>query len=324
METTGLADSKLADALRQYATDRFSGDLQVDGQPGGTIHLTDGRISACETSGAPSLEVILLRSQRVSETDWDAAFTAAAANERQMTTELVDRGLLGAGEVEALLRIALADAVFAIVTGQVDGWTEAPPADCLLPLTPAARSGWLLAEAARRGQVLASFPEPLVSAQDRVAAVPGSVRAGHVISQGRDEILALADGRRTARDLAFALGRGLYETMLQLARMRDDDFVVLGSSGGALVGQEDDRTVTGLPRRRKDRPGAPQAGEAGRRNRTTIRMLRPRAEGNTMPEGTGDGGPVSTREKLGHDSQGRERKWSRMPCSQRCVRSRRR
>ena len=283
MGTAGFADSKLADALRQYAADKFSGDLQVDGQPGGTIYLTDGRISACETSGAPSLEVILLRSRRVSETDWDAAFTAAAVNERPMTTELIDRHLLGAGEVEALLRIALADAVFALVSGQVDGWTEAPPADCLLPLTPAARSGWLLAEATRRGQVLASFPEPLVSAQHRVATVPGSVRADRVIGQGRDEILALADGRRTARDLAFALGRGLYETMLQLARMRDDDLVVISSPSRAPVGEKNDLTVTGLPRRRKDAPGPPQEGEAGRRNLTTIRMLRPRSDGNTMP-----------------------------------------
>jgi hypothetical protein len=283
MGTAGFADSKLADALRQYAADKFSGDLQVDGQPGGTIYLTDGRISACETSGAPSLEVILLRSRRVSETDWDAAFTAAAVNERPMTTELIDRHLLGAGEVEALLRIALADAVFALVSGQVDGWTEAPPADCLLPLTPAARSGWLLAEATRRGQVLASFPEPLVSAQHRVATVPGSVRADRVIGQGRDEILALADGRRTARDLAFALGRGLYETMLQLARMRDDDLVVISPPSRAPVGEKNDLTVTGLPRRRKDAPGPPQEGEAGRRNLTTIRMLRPRSDGNTMP-----------------------------------------
>ena len=283
MEATDLADSKLAGALRQYAADRFSGDLQVDGQPGGTVCLRDGRVSACETSGAPNLEVILLRTRRVSETDWDAAFTAAAVNERPMTTELVGRDLLGAGEVEAFLRIALADAVFALVTGQVDGWTETPSADCLLPLTPAARSGWLLAEATRRAQVLASFPEPLVSAQGRVAAAPGSVLAGRVIGQGRDEILALADGRRTARDIAFALGRGLYETMLQLARMRDDDLVVISSSGGALR-EAGDLAVAGLPRRRQDPARPRQEAEAGRRNLTTVRMLRPRSEGNAMPE----------------------------------------
>ena len=102
-----------------------------------------------------------------------------------MTAELIDRGLLGAGEVEALLRTALADAMFALVSGQVDSWAEAPAADCLLPLTPSARGGWLLNEATRRRQVLASFAEPSVSAQDRVAAAPGAAQATRVLGQGQ-------------------------------------------------------------------------------------------------------------------------------------------
>jgi hypothetical protein len=188
--------------------------------------------------------------------------------------------------------------MFALVSGQVDGWTEAPAAGCLLPLAPAVRSGWLLAEATRRGQALASFPEPVVSARDRIAAAPGTARADRVLTPGQEEILALADGRRTARDLAFALGRGLYETLLQLARMRASNVVVISSygkessspgtaPGAAPDGEEGDRTVTGLPRRRKDRPGSPRAGEASRRNfSANVRMLLPRSEGNTMPGGT--------------------------------------
>jgi len=81
--------------------------------------------------------------------------------------------------------------MFALVSGQVDAWAEAPPARCLLPLTPAVRPGWLLAEAARRAQVLASFAEP--------------------------------GERRAARELAFTSGRGLYATMLYLARARAAD-----------------------------------------------------------------------------------------------------
>ena len=158
MGTTGAADGGLGAGLRQYAAARFSGVLRVDGHPGGAIHLVDGGISACQTSGAPSLEVILLRSGRVAESDWNAAFTEAAIAERPMTAELVERGLLGAGEVEALLRIALADAMFALTCGRVDSWTEISAADTLLPLDPAAKAGWLLAEAARRGQVLARSP----------------------------------------------------------------------------------------------------------------------------------------------------------------------
>jgi hypothetical protein len=296
MDMTSPVDGKLADALRECAAARFTGVLRVDGQPGGTIYLVDGGIAACETPGAPGLEVILLRSRRVSVADWDAAFTAAALGDREMTAELIDRGLLGAGEVEALLRIALADAVFALVSGQVDSWAEGPAADCPLPLTPPARGGWLLNEATRRGQVLASFAGPVVSAQDRVAALPGAAQPTRVLGPGQDELLVLANGRRTARDLAFVLGRGLYETMLQLSRMRAGNVVVVGSDdaaaddaapdSAAADGTEDDRTGAGLPRRRKDRPGSSRTVEAGRRGLTAgIRLLLPRSEGSTLVDG---------------------------------------
>jgi hypothetical protein len=299
MDAIGAADSGLSVGLRQYAADRFSGVLRVDGQPGGAIHLVDGGISACQTSGAPSLEVILLRSGRVAESDWNAAFTEAAIAGRPMTAELVERGLLGAGEVEALLRIALADAMFAVTCGRVDSWTETPAADHLLPLDPAARAGWLLAEATRRRQVLASFPAPLVSAADRIAVAPASVLPGRVLGHGQDEILALVDGRRTPRDLAFALGQGLYETMLELTRMRAGNTVVISSRGQAHApsepasppsgGQERDETTGGLPRRRRDRDraGSGRAGETGRRSfAANIRMLRPRSEGGELPGDT--------------------------------------
>jgi hypothetical protein len=297
METTGPADGTLTDLLRDRAAAKFAGALRVDGRPGGTIFFADGRITACETSGAPSAEVILLRSQRVAVSDWDAAFTAAAVDGRAMAAELVDRELLGAGELEALLRTTLADAVFALANGHIDGWTEAPAAECLLPLVPAVGSGWLLNEAMRRRQVLASFAEPAAPAEpaaraprarDRIAAGPAAARA--LLGPGQDEILALVDGRRTARDLAFALGRGLYETMLQVARMQAADVVLVRSSPeepgpraeAVPDGNEGDRTPTGLPRRRKDRPSPPRSEAPGRRNlAASIRMLLPRSDGNT-------------------------------------------
>jgi hypothetical protein len=117
-----------------------------------------------------------------------------------------------------------------------------------------------------------------------------------VLGLGLFDFVAGADGRRTVRDLAFALGRGLYETMLQLARMRAGNMVVITPPGKeapsparsvtlALGAEDDDRTATGLPRRRKDRPGSQRTADAGRKNLTAIRMLWPRSEGNAMPGG---------------------------------------
>ncbi|HEY0934532.1 MAG TPA: hypothetical protein VGD91_12395 [Trebonia sp.] len=293
MDTPGPADSHFGHALREYAAAGFSGVLRADGRPGGTVYFADGQISACATPGAPGLEVILLRSGRISESDWNAAFLAAAVGGRPMTADLVESGLLGAGEAEALLRTALADAVFAILSGPVDDWTEAPAEDCLLPLVPPARCGWLLGEAARRAQVLASFPQPALTARDRIAAAP--TPPDRVPAPGQDEILVLADGRRTPRDLAFGLGRGLYETMLHLARMRAANLVEVSPSSRTAASapvtavtpaEKEAEPAGGLPRRRRDRPGAPRLGETSLRNiAANIGLLRPRAEGSTTPGG---------------------------------------
>ena len=190
-----MPSGMLPPALRHYSTADFSGVLLVHGKPGGTIYFTGGKVAACETPGAPGPDVILVHSRRIAAADWVAARTAATGGGQSLTTELIRRGLLGAGEAEALLRTTLADAMFALVSGQVDAWAEAPPARCLLPLTPAVRPGWLLAEAARRAQMLASFAEPA-------------------------EPSARVDEHRAARELAFTSGRGLYATMLHLARAR--------------------------------------------------------------------------------------------------------
>jgi hypothetical protein len=54
----------------------MSGALRVTGNPGGAIYFADGLVVAIETPGAPSPEVLLLRSHRVTESGWDAAFAA--------------------------------------------------------------------------------------------------------------------------------------------------------------------------------------------------------------------------------------------------------
>lgn len=267
MEIKGSGDGPLEDALKECATARFTGVLRVDGVPGGTIHLSGGGIGACDTPGAPSLEVVFLRSQMIGEADWDAAFTSAAKTGRPMADELTERDLVGTGELEALLRTTLADAIFALVSGTVDAWhTSEQPEDCLLPLQPAAKAGWLLAEATRRTQVLASFPEPALDARDRIVAVPGAALDDLAL----DDVLMLADGRRTARDLAFALGQGLFATMLRLSRMRQDKLITIGSATGPPS-----PTASSLPHRRKD--------GAGPRPVQTLRTLRPRTGESGTP-----------------------------------------
>jgi hypothetical protein len=284
----------LPGALADLAAAGFSGVLNVIGAPGGTVHLTDGGITAIETPWSPSAEVILLRSGRMSEADWEIAFTAAAVARGDMRTELVSRGLLGAGELEALLRTTLADAMFALAAGFVDSCrTDASTLDDVLALVPAADAGWLVSEALRRMHVLAAFPDPPLRPRERVIAVPGAVRPGVILGGGRDELLALADGRRAARDLAFALGRNLYVTMLQLARMRAEGLIAPVARGmtspssdeGQAAAASPDLVPAGLPRRQKDRPvQPPRPGDLPSRPLPSVlRRLRPRSEGQPKP-----------------------------------------
>jgi hypothetical protein len=269
MDSAGSQDSSvgpLREALMVCAAAGMSGVLRVTGEPGGAIHLTDGLLTAIETPGAPSPEVLMLRSHLVTESGWDEAFAVAAASGGRMSAELTRRELVGAGELEGLLRTALADAMFVLASGTVEEYRAEPgSADCVLPLEPGAEPDGLLAEASRRIRVLASLAAR--HDRDRITAVPGAVRPGVRLGDGQDEILALADGRRTPRDLAFALGRGVYATMLQLARMQQAGLLATVSSHGSDPGRakpdrpsldDDLPTASGLPRRQRDLPAMPR------------------------------------------------------------------
>jgi hypothetical protein len=156
-------------------------------------------------------------------------------------------------------------------------------ADAVLPLVPGAGPDGLLAEAARRIRVLA--PVPFRHDRDKIVAVPGAARPGIRLGAGQDEVLALADGRRTARDLAFALGRGVYATMLQLARMRQAGLLVtVPSRASGPDGRGQGRPGpggeqpggSGLPRRRQGLPRriGPSGGKQD--SRVPGGLLRPR------------------------------------------------
>ena len=290
----------LREALRDCAAKALSGVLEVTGEPGGTIHFSGGGMAAVETPGAPGPEVILLRSGRIPEPGWAAAFAAAAAAGTALGPELIARGLIGAGELEAVLRIAAADAMFVLSGGQVAQCRAEPGTpDCQLALEPPAEAGWLLAEASRRTRVLASMPGRVEHDRDRMAPAPGAVQPDVVLGQGWDEILALANGRRTPRDMAFALGRGVYATTLQLMHMYGAGLLVTVShrvvtpaerahaeraqAAGAVApsGNGQDPPAS-LPRRRRARAQHLRDSDpdSGPDLPSWLRLLRPRSGGN--------------------------------------------
>jgi hypothetical protein len=248
---------QLREAFAVCAAAGMSGVLQVTGDPGGAVLFDSGRVTAIHTPGAPSPEVLLLRSGRVSESEWNAAFAVVAAAGVPMSAELIRRQVVGAGELEALLLAALADAIFVMASGTVEECRSEPRLpDCDLALEPGAEAAWLLAEASRRIRVLTALPS---GTDCWIMAASSAAGPGVRLGGGQDEILALADGRRTARDIAFVLGRGVYATMLQMDRMWRAGLLsaVPGqtTAGGERAGDEND-AVSELPRRSDHRPGA--------------------------------------------------------------------
>jgi hypothetical protein len=230
----------------------------------------------------------------VTESGWDEAFAAAAASGGRMSTELTRREMVGAGELEWLLRTALADAMFVLASGTVDEYRAEPgPVDFVLPLQPGAEPDSLLAEAWRRIRVLTALPAR--NGRDRIVAATGAVQPGVRLGEGLDEILALADGRRTGRDLAFALGQGVYATMLQLARMQQAGLLVAVSPRAADAAAAQNRrpanhndlpTASALPRRQRDAAGGPRRQWVPGRApelRAPLGLLRPRAARDVGP-----------------------------------------
>jgi len=230
--------------LADCETKRSFGVVRVTGEPGGLIYLADGGVIAIETAGAPGADVVLLRSGRIRESEWTAAYAEAAAH-GQLAAELTSRGLIGAAELEAVLRVALADAMFAVAGGLVeecaleqvaahgseDGQGPAGTggeAPVLLPLSPPASPTWLLAETVRRLEVLARTPELVRHDRDRVTADPERP-ANTPLSRAQEELAGLANGRRTARDMAFVTGRGVYALSLELTRMNRAGLVAITS-----------------------------------------------------------------------------------------------
>ena len=297
MNTTESEDGSvgpLREALTVCAAAGMSGILRVTGNPGGAVHITDGLVAAIETPGAPGPEALLLRSHRVSESGWDEAFAAVAAAGGLMSTELARREMIGAGELEWLLRTALADGMFAVANGTVEEYRAEPgPVDFVLPLQPGAEPDSLLAETSRRIRVLAALPAR--NGRDRIVAATGAIQPGVRLGDGQDEILALADGRRTARDLAFALGRGVYATMLQLSRMQRAGLLVAVSAQAADAAAAQARRpavpndaplASALPRRQRDMPGSsrrPWVPGRAPELRAPLGLLRTRAARDTGP-----------------------------------------
>ncbi|GAA0938192.1 hypothetical protein [Actinocorallia libanotica] len=185
----------------------MTGTLHAMGRPGGVFHYRAGLVVAVRTPGAPGPETLLARSGRI------AAAEAGEAGEGART--------IGAVELDVVRLVAAYDAAFAVMVGTVD--------DCLLRTgdgpEPAGRGEEperLVREALRRVDALRTLPDPVLPHDDQVAVAAGADRETAGGTPIRREILLLADGRRTCRDIAYATAHGVYAVAVEVSRMLAD------------------------------------------------------------------------------------------------------
>ncbi|MFF0750987.1 MarR family transcriptional regulator [Streptomyces sp. NPDC004267] len=230
--------------------------LRVHGRPGGVFHLRQGQVIAVETPGAPGVEALLLRSGRVSAADWA---TSSPAGTSAPGHQLVASGHIGAAELQVLTVMALQDAVFAVVAGDT---AECVAVSRSVPPRSAARGEdplGLLDSAARKLAGLAALPQAVLPDRERVVAGRGVVGPSEHLAPRRGEILFHANGRRTARDIAFVLGRGVYHVTVEISRMLGEGLLERAGRGEVLGHAESPWSVRSLEPRRAA-PGPDGAG----------------------------------------------------------------
>ncbi|MFC3892513.1 hypothetical protein ACFOWZ_13610 [Lentzea rhizosphaerae] len=166
-----------------------------------------------DSPGSPGADVLLVSSGTIGRSDWTAALVDSVEL-RSLEAALVSRGI-AATEVQDIAAAAVRDGTFAVAAGDIERcFVDESVDEPLLPVSTGVAPDVLLAETAVQLDVLVSV-SPY---RDRVVATPE--RSGS--TEEEREIIALATGRRNARDMAFALGRGLHPVTVAIAGMLDD------------------------------------------------------------------------------------------------------
>ncbi|MER7755767.1 MarR family transcriptional regulator [Kitasatospora sp. NPDC097643] len=237
--------------------DLLSGSLLVAGDPGGSFHLRSGAIVEVTSPGAPGVDTLLLRSGRVSEADWASVVRAAAAD-GAIGVELVSRELIGAAELQLICVMAALDGALAVGMGRIDGLTlDHDPGDRGLAAPEGIEPEWLLRETERRITALNSSGLSISPFHDRLTRTnAGAAWLSGCTAGERREILRRADCRRSARDIAFLLGRSLYAVTVEVSRMLNEGLIetvpALGNPPASALGSDPGPTA-------ERPPGAAQA-----------------------------------------------------------------
>jgi len=223
------APSRVAGELAALAAQGASGALEISGDPGATIYLTEGYLTFAESDAVPDLSARLVNSRRVLVDQWSRA-QQDSQPDGCAGDLLIDRGLIDQREWQTVLRSAALDALLSLAiqlagnpaaTGSSFVPRQAHPAGSAVRLD--ARSAWAYAwqEAGRlTGRAV------LPGARLRLC---GPDPAGPGIGGQALAVLGQIDGEATLRDLAWRNGLALYGVMDWVARLIEDGVCTVAS-----------------------------------------------------------------------------------------------
>ncbi|MFF0203517.1 transcriptional regulator [Streptomyces sp. NPDC005017] len=213
----------LSPMLTRLAEERATGTLEREH---GCLHLADGQVVHAESPYAPGLGVLLPAHGTLEAEVWLEA--VERADERHGAAGLLlDAGWLGRGALEVCHTGSLFDAgYFALCPSRSPGRFRYGSGHWLGTVRPVSVAA-LERETLRRRSLLESlWPDPRADSAPLLrtdAAVPG---AGATARQRA--VLALVDGVRTAPQIAHALGRHTFHTLVDVRRLAAVGLITAG------------------------------------------------------------------------------------------------
>ncbi|MFD7748528.1 winged helix-turn-helix domain-containing protein [Streptomyces sp. NPDC059698] len=203
----------LSPMLRRLAAERATGALLRDH---GTLYLADGQVVHAESPATPGIDVLLTAGGALRHEGWWDAVAQAGAR-RRVGRYLVDSGHVPGGALELCHLGALYDAAFfALAPTGTPARFRYGVAHWIGPVRPVPVAA-VERETLRRREFLDRiWPDPACDGAPLRTTAYGS-DAPAPARQRR--ILELADGDRTASDIARQLGRSAFHVLVDLRRL---------------------------------------------------------------------------------------------------------
>ncbi|QKV96552.1 transcriptional regulator [Streptomyces sp. NA02950] len=200
-------------SLTELAGEQASGALLCDA---GTVYLSRGRVVHAESPVAPGIDVLLTTGGRLTADTWREA--VGRTDGPGVGRFLVDSGRLSDAELEICHLGALFDAAyFALGTGSGPRGFQPGAAHWLGPVRPVGADA-VERETRRRGRLLDDlWPCPQVDTAPVVLRRPDP--RSPAVTRRQRAVLELADGVRTPADIARALGRPAFHTLIDIRRL---------------------------------------------------------------------------------------------------------